>query len=239
MKTYLSLALLAISAMDLQAQPASIKVPGYTKGVYAYDTIYNYSGPMKFGELPAQITIKDFQFVTGLKFYVMLEGTGSRYDSSTGLWVPINKDEKLSSPIMFRGGSAFHLVVEGTPETASETYPCELTNSYTLGEEFGVIFHPSVPEKTCVVDLIKGITNQTAEKNFLIYPNPVENEVFIKAATSQHYRDYELLNIKGELIRSGKLEKELTTLQLETLPSGNYFLRIRQNPNEIYDIIKK
>ncbi|WP_100075865.1 T9SS type A sorting domain-containing protein [Chryseobacterium camelliae] len=79
-----------------------------------------------------------------------------------------------------------------------------------------------------VSDLVK-------EDKISFFPNPVKNILYIKAPSDQGYY-YQVYNMSGQLVKSGKFDHMQT--DLSSLISGAYLLRIN-NSKEIVKIIKE
>ena len=74
-------------------------------------------------------------------------------------------------------------------------------------------------------------------------PNPTRDwvDVYVADAIDFTSLNFTLYNIKGETIKSSKLESEKTHIDLATLPAGTYLLHIeKENHSErnVYKIIK-
>ncbi len=90
--------------------------------------------------------------------------------------------------------------------------------------------------------LITDNANTTLIKNnYLLYPNPVNDNLIIRKRNfDTEY--FEIFNITGRLIKSGKLSDQETTLTLEEIPSGIYIIKILDknlNPASTLKFIKK
>jgi hypothetical protein len=71
------------------------------------------------------------------------------------------------------------------------------------------------------------IEQPTAETNVSLYPNPAHNQVTI---TADNLISIELINIMGQVITRKPTNANSTTLDLQKLPNGIYFVRI-ETPN--------
>ncbi len=68
-----------------------------------------------------------------------------------------------------------------------------------------------------------------------VYPNPVKNMLYIKPNEPKEYY-YQIYNMSGQMIKSGKFENEKT--DLSSLISGAYLVRIN-NSETLVKIIKE
>ncbi|WP_347374884.1 DUF1028 domain-containing protein [Aequorivita sp. Q41] len=75
-----------------------------------------------------------------------------------------------------------------------------------------------------------GIQNIETDKTITIYPNPANNEVTIKSASSM-MNGYEILDISGKQIikRSIKTPHNVLIFDVNNYPSGIYFVKIYDN----------
>ncbi|ASK30914.1 hypothetical protein CEY12_12730 [Chryseobacterium sp. T16E-39] len=69
-----------------------------------------------------------------------------------------------------------------------------------------------------------------------VFPNPVKDELHIKAPNNNEGYYYQIYNMSGQLVKSGKFENGRTNLS--SLISGNYLIRINNSENVI-KIIKE
>ncbi|AZA78288.1 T9SS C-terminal target domain-containing protein [Chryseobacterium sp. G0186] len=82
----------------------------------------------------------------------------------------------------------------------------------------------------------KSVINEKIVNNkFEVFPNPVKNRLYIKSNDCKEYY-YQVYNMSGQLVKSGKFENEQT--DLSNLPMGAYLIRINNSEN-IVKIIKE
>ena len=67
------------------------------------------------------------------------------------------------------------------------------------------------------------INQPNTDSQVLLYPNPAQNQVTIAA---QHIRSIELVNIMGQVVAHKSVNANSTSLDLQKLPNGIYFVRI-------------
>ena len=72
------------------------------------------------------------------------------------------------------------------------------------------------------------------ESNFVIYPNPASNQLFIESKT-QVGQAFSIINLLGETIISAKLNAQIEALDISSLPPNIYFIRIN---NELIKFFK-
>jgi hypothetical protein len=63
------------------------------------------------------------------------------------------------------------------------------------------------------------------ESNFVIYPNPASNQLFIESKT-QVGQAFSIINLLGETIISAQLNRQIEALDISSLPPNIYFIRI-------------
>ncbi|MFP3596178.1 T9SS type A sorting domain-containing protein [Chryseobacterium sp. SIMBA_029] len=79
------------------------------------------------------------------------------------------------------------------------------------------------------------VDTKVKENRISVFPNPVKNMLYIKATQEKGYF-YQIYNMAGQMIKSGKFENEKT--DLSSLISGIYLIRIN-NSETIVKIIKE
>ena len=95
------------------------------------------------------------------------------------------------------------------------------------------------PPSITLSNVIKNIVNQnfkaktpvsisdktTNNSSITIYPNPAYTELYIKHS-SQETANYVIYNVIGQIILQGKLLNDFSSINIESLAKGMYFLRI-------------
>lgn len=111
--------------------------------------------------------------------------------------------------------------------------------SYTVPSG-GIISIPSVPAGlntitkggTTNLFYIKtayalGTQQPTAKQSFVLYPNPVTNELNIAVSNSEIVENVAIYNLTGQLVKS--LKGDIKTVDMSDLSSGNYFVKVQTN----------
>jgi hypothetical protein len=80
-----------------------------------------------------------------------------------------------------------------------------------------------VYKKDYQVNAIDEITKQ--ENNFVIYPNPSSNELFIEGKNLEDY-EFSIINLLGKKVASGRIKGQTETVDISSLPPNVYILRI-------------
>jgi hypothetical protein len=78
-----------------------------------------------------------------------------------------------------------------------------------------------------------------AENNFIISPIPAREFVTIQSLSDLLPADYIMMNLSGQIVMSGKLYSENSTLNISGLNSGIYFMRIGEEKRHSYKIVKE
>lgn len=81
--------------------------------------------------------------------------------------------------------------------------------------------------------------NAIVNSEFLLFPNPTQNQVTISSSKDFAGKDYRIFNQLGKIVSLGKLESSNTTINLKDLPSGLYFVYIVDDENYTFKIVKK
>ena len=80
-------------------------------------------------------------------------------------------------------------------------------------------------------------TELNKETVFEVYPNPVKNYLNLKVRSNLMGSKYNIYNSLGNVVNSGILNRELNIINIQSLSSGLYFLKI-ENLNATHKIIK-
>ena len=84
---------------------------------------------------------------------------------------------------------------------------------------------------------IQQLPNGNADIN--IYPNPADNEIKVLIKDNLLRSDYFVSDVIGRIFLSGKLINTETTVNINDLPLGLYFLQIGEDKKNTYKLIKK
>lgn len=77
------------------------------------------------------------------------------------------------------------------------------------------------------------------ENNFIISPVPANDYVMIQSLADLLPADYILINMSGQIVLTGELNSESSTLNISGLNPGIYFMRIGEEKRHSYKIIKQ
>ncbi len=93
----------------------------------------------------------------------------------------------------------------------------------------------------CVMSPAPLSTSDVSVAQLAVYPNPASTVVSVSGAGIHAGASYELVDIHGRKLRSGKGQAEgMIQLSVEDLASGIYFIRLqRRRPNAHREICQK
>lgn len=121
-------------------------------------------------------------------------------------------------------------------------YPITVTEDFDPSEfNFQFVFTTETSTDTCYFSVfdINGIETVIEEKNSInIWPNPARHFINIEAQSALIGHSYSILDISGRVIQKNFIQSEITTLEIQSLPSGIYFIKVHNNP-EVYRIIRE
>lgn len=81
-------------------------------------------------------------------------------------------------------------------------------------------------------------TNQFKNPNFIFYPNPVSDDLFIESPTTIY--QIEIFNIMGQKIRTDFFNNEKALINMSKLPTGIYLIQVYSDQGpEIFKVLKK
>jgi len=121
------------------------------------------------------------------------------------------------------------------------------TRFFITNEAFS--YEPLVrtPQKIHLVDLRSFLGNYLglsvpkpdALNNFIISPIPANDYILVQSLPEFIPADYFLINMSGQIVKTGELESDSSVVNLSDLSSGIYFLRIGKEKRQAYKIIKE
>jgi hypothetical protein len=225
-----------LAHMNLQAQ-SKIVLPDYKKGQYECDTVYKHfgglpnsgKGSISFtGNLSANL-------LAGVKFYMVVDSIDpspgplpSAFIDSLGTKVALRKATYALPCQMdvFSGKIRFYLVIGGTPVTSGESYLCDLTSAFTLGDDWNLVFFANTP-KTCVVDEVQGVDVEKHSAGQLrIYPNPVADQLAINGVKGSSGKTYNIYDKLGRKVQTGLVHPSSAFIDVQYLLPGDYLIQI-------------
>ncbi len=83
-----------------------------------------------------------------------------------------------------------------------------------------------------------GINNVNTVIDFVLYPNPASNEIFIKAGRNIIGLAFTIMDQTGRTVLTGKLINELTIVDVNHQPAGIYLLKVGEQSPRFFGILK-
>ncbi len=84
-----------------------------------------------------------------------------------------------------------------------------------------------------------GINEIVKESNFLVYPNPAENKINVKADATLLGSVYKVYDNTGNSVLSGKINSENTVIEIGGLSAGIYLFSVGENLKQTFKVIKE
>lgn len=94
---------------------------------------------------------------------------------------------------------------------------------------------------TLIVNVITtGIQHQESNNPFVsIYPNPTANSITLKADAKLFGSGYNIYDYTGRSMLSGKINSMNTIIELKGVPDGIFILRVGENPEQTFKVLKE
>lgn len=71
-------------------------------------------------------------------------------------------------------------------------------------------------------------------KNIKLYPSPAKDYLYVELLeNSPAYKDYQLVNLSGTTVKSGKLYDNITKVDVSDIPAGFYFLKYEGSSHKV------
>jgi hypothetical protein len=143
------------------------------------------------------------------------EGSTVRFNISSNQDWTVQSDQPwlAVSPSSGNGNHEITVIAEGNPNTSNR-------------EALVTVSAAGLPSQTLTIvqegELLSG-TLDVAHEKIVVYPNPVQEVLFINGATGS---DIILYDMKGCVIFSQRLRSDLETVDMSALHYGNYLLKI-------------
>jgi hypothetical protein len=83
-----------------------------------------------------------------------------------------------------------------------------------------------------------GVGDHPLEHHYTAYPNPLQDELTIRVASTMRGETYQICDMMGKTWLHGILEEDVAHIATESLPRGVYFLRLG-NQNGAYRMVKE
>ena len=76
-------------------------------------------------------------------------------------------------------------------------------------------------------------------ESIVIYPNPVNRQINVKAVAKLFGSDYTVYDNTGKSVLSGKINSEKTVIDLGDISGGIYFFNVGSNLKQTFKVIKE
>lgn len=118
---------------------------------------------------------------------------------------------------------------------------------YMSNEHFSLFPLTNTRQKIHIFDLGSFLGNYLGlsipfpdnENNFIISPVPAHDLITVKSYFDLLPADYRLISLTGQIIMTGRLTAELSTINVSALSRGTYILRIGEEKRHSYKVIKE
>ncbi|MCH2234766.1 MAG: T9SS type A sorting domain-containing protein [Crocinitomicaceae bacterium] len=218
----------------------TISLPTYVEGQYENDTVYTYYGSLPstgMGSVDLGGSIAS-GFITGVDFKIVVDSTNqgaspthAAYRDSLGTLVPVYQGDTLDLPASFQlyaGDIGFHIIIEGTPQIAGESYLCDLGYTFSTGSDWGMLILENTQD-SCLVDEFNGLNDNTQNHYIKVFPNPFNQNTTIEIENypNELYNCimYDFLGKKVKSIKNISSNKFI--IYKEGLPTGTYVFQLQ------------
>jgi hypothetical protein len=83
-----------------------------------------------------------------------------------------------------------------------------------------------------------GLDNFILTKEMIIYPNPASDIISVKINPLLLGQNYKIIDQVGRIVLTDKLQSEITSININELPIGIYFLTIGENKIQSFKAMK-
>jgi len=99
--------------------------------------------------------------------------------------------------------------------------------SFTIGQVFYT--DGTGVQQPYEIYVVTGVENETINLSFSAYPNPTTDYLTLKVDNYTEKLDYQLFDVRGQLVETKKLEGTETTINVSNLVNAIYILRVTDN----------
>lgn len=230
--------------LSLRLNAQVIILPAYQQGQYDSTTLFTY-----YGSLPLTgVGSVDFMgavtpnLITGMSFKMVVDSINNGSSTahavvwdSLGIMVPLYKGDTLDIPANFQlmvadAAVGFHVIFEGTPSIAGESYFCELMLEFLLGSDWGLRIKES-PNDTCFVEKGMGLDAHSQTKNVVIYPNPFHAHTTISFENpDEESHTLIIYDACGKVIRTVEhIKAKSVCIEKNEMSQGPYYFKLASN----------
>ena len=145
----------------------------------------------------------------------------------------------VSIPFYAYGGSSYKWNFgDGTAivNTTSSMTPVNHTYASTGTDTITVVISNSCGKTETLKQIINigtvGILEKNYDNNFVIYPNPANDNITIESTIVNKDAMISIYNIQGELLLQQTMLQNKTNVNVSALPSGLYFVKVKTEKGE-------
>ncbi|MEQ8517700.1 MAG: lamin tail domain-containing protein [Cytophagales bacterium] len=137
----------------------------------------------------------------------------------------------------FNASDTFTIRIDNDCDLYGSTEPNGLYNVTGIGGQLDLSTpfdsdYLLLPRRSSDLDLVSSITNQLNAENLRVYPNPSKGQITV-TGISKAGSEVQVIDLLGKVIYSERSKDSVLNLNLESLKSGQYILRI-SNDTDLY-----
>ena len=112
-------------------------------------------------------------------------------------------------------------------------------SAYKTGQGTTGSITQGIQQFNYIISISTGV--ELSQINLKCFPNPVQDYLVLDIEDTLKDFSYKLTDINGRLITSEKIADKTTTIPMNSIPKGIYFIKITENKKEIkvFKIVKK
>ena len=88
------------------------------------------------------------------------------------------------------------------------------------------------------ITAVPNLDAQTTALELKVFPNPARNELTLKADFKLVGKAFTIYDQAGNIVAGGKLNTEITHVNVEALPAGNYSIQLEDKTNKTFTVLK-
>lgn len=135
------------------------------------------------------------------------------------------------------GGGKLYQVSNNGGKVCLTDFRSRIDNMYFWNSDRGLIFSADTPNNQPGIwrvtngggapCSIAGINDKKTPSNLItLYPNPANNQITLANYSLQVHSNYHIYNLLGTLVQQGNLEEKETTININSLAEGLYFIEV-------------
>ena len=156
---------------------------------------------------------------------VMAQGQSSVVSNTSGNIVTSN-GTSFSGPIMAGAIASFWQAFPSLTNQQIVDFVKQSADKFISPDEY---YGYGIPDFQAALTLAQLSVNGESRRRFLVYPNPVHNQMFISFPNGFDEAKVFFYNALGQTVFEQSITKSETSISLESLSSGMYFYKIESN----------